>query len=1088
MEKEVLEGYRLSPQQKHLWLLQQDESSSAYHARCAVMIDGKLDEAILISAIETVMGRHEILRTTFHCLAAMTIPIQVINSNGTPRIETYDLSELGAKEQEARVKALFDKAGESPFNLNEGFPLQVSLLVLSQAKHIMIVSLPALYADADGLKNLVSLIARYYSTCLQGGEPADTPLRYSVVSEWQNELLESEDTESGRAYWRAQNIPAIGALHLPLEKPDANGAGFEPNALDLTIEPDLLSRAEAVAAGQDNQLSTLLLACWQTLLWRLAGESEVIIGVACDGRSVEELDEALGLFARYLPVRMHLDGNQRFSEILEQVKGLLEDVYVWQECFTWEQSGVLVSNVKDTPFLPYCFDFMCEHSEYPAGEVTFRIGDLQVCVDRFKIKLSFAHKSGSLIMRIHYDPNLFHVEDIKRLAGQFHALLESVSENPNAAINKLRILTDDERKWLVNSLNDTKADFPSGECIHELFEAQVKLTPDAIAVVYKDDRLTYSELNAKANQLAHYLRKLGARPEAVVGICVEPSLNMLVGIIGILKAGAVYLPLDPTHPAQRLAFIMEDAQASILVSQKQLVARIPQFQVSVVCLDTDSDIMAQESNEDFTSGVRPDNLAYIIYTSGSTGTPKGVTIKHSSPINLLQGLKQAIYGVGSGTKLRASLNAPISFDASMQQIILLLDGHTLHLIPLEIRTDGKELLRYLREKSLQVFDCTPSQLKLLIDAGLLEMSDPSPELFLVAGEAVDVWTWQALAEAGGRKYYNIYGPTECTVDATAALIQQSSNIPIIGRPLANYRIYILDGELQPVPTGVAGEIHIGGSGLSRGYLNHPGLTAEKFIADPFGHEPGARLYKTGDLARRLPDGNIEFLGRIDYQVKIRGFRIELGEVEAMLEQHPSVMEAIVIATDDALNDKRLVAYLVIAQEQQTTIDEMRNFIIDKLPSYMVPSVFITLDKLPLTSNGKIDRNVLPAPSQARPELDNVFVAPRTVIEEELAQIWREILSIEQIGVHDNFFHLGGHSLSLTQLASRIRKLFQVEVPLRVLFNEPTIEAMTEAIASRHLDLEDSNEIEQMLEELKALSPGEVQALLESGIGERLAES
>jgi amino acid adenylation domain-containing protein len=499
----------------------------------------------------------------------------------------------------------------------------------------------------------------------------------------------------------------------------------------------------------------------------------------------------------------------------------------------------------------------------------------------------------------------------------------------------------------------------SDVCIHQLFEAAVRRTPDAVAVVYDNEQLTYQDLNAKANQVAHHLQRLAVKPDMMVGLFVERSLDMIVGLLGILKAGGAYVPINPAYPADRIAFMLEDAQVPVLLTQKELAKKMPELQARVVCLDTDWEIIAQESQTNPSSEVNSENLAYIIYTSGSTGKPKGVAIQHRSVINLLTGLEQAIFNHHQNSQLRVSVNGPLAFDTSVKQIIQLLHGHTLDIVPEALRFDGDALLSYLRRSKIDVFDCTPSQLRLLLSAGLLEESEPAPQYVLVGGEAIDESTWQALATAKHIHVFNVYGPTECTVDATVCDLRKADLKPVIGRPIANTQLYLLDQYLQPVPLGVPGELYIGGDGLARGYLNRADLTSQRFIPNPF--KAGTRLYRTGDLVRYLPDGNIEYLGRTDDQVKIRGFRIELAEIEALLVQHSAVKESVVIAREDVPGDKRLVAYITQNQEQVLTAGELRSFLKTNLPDYMVPSAFVLLEALPLTPNGKIDRRGLPAP-------------------------------------------------------------------------------------------------------------------------------
>jgi amino acid adenylation domain-containing protein len=565
----------------------------------------------------------------------------------------------------------------------------------------------------------------------------------------------------------------------------------------------------------------------------------------------------------------------------------------------------------------------------------------------------------------------------------------------------------------------------------------------------EQQQLTYGELNQKANQLARYLGRIGVGPESLVGICVERSLETVLGVLGILKAGGAYVPFDPAYPAERLAYMVKDSQIQVLLTQQHLVEHLTDAMRHAPCalflFDADWETIAAEEDENPGSGVSADNLAYVIYTSGSTGKPKGVMIQHRSALNLANALHRTIYAPREKAELRLSLNAPLPFDASVQQLVMLLFGHTLHVIPQDVRLDGEALLAFLRQNRLDAFDCVPSQLKLLLEAGFLTDSEWVPWAGLPGGEAIDTVTWQKLKEAPATEFYNMYGPTECTVDSTICRVSTACEQPTIGRPASNAQFYVLDCHLKPVPIGVSGELHIGGAGVGRGYHNRPELTAEKFIPNPFSNEMGARLYKTGDLVRYLPDGNLEFLGRIDHQEKIRGFRIELGEITETLKQHPNLQEAVVMAREDRPGDKRLAAYVVPENKTVPNINELRNFLQQKLPVYMVPSAFVMMEALPLTPNGKLDQRALPAPEQNRPDSEIAYVEPRTQMEERLAEIWKEVLGVDLIGVFDNFFQLGGHSLLATQVISRVRDSFQVQLPVRDLFQASTIAGLAEKI-------------------------------------------
>lgn len=1067
MQEVVINGFQLSPQQKHLWSLQQFDQTQPYRVQMAVLIEGNLDTTILKAALQNVVTRHGILGTTLGSLHGMKFPLQVLTDSSILPIQVHDLSSLEPQEQEAQIDALFQEERQLIFNVEEGSLLRTILVVMSQHKHMLLVSLPALCADMATFKNLVHEISRSYAAFLNGKELSDEPMQYINVSEWLNELLEGQDTEAGREYWHQQNFSTILTLKLPFEDQPSVKPGFKPQFLAIKIDQDKVAKLESLVQKYSTSCSIFLLTCWQILIWRLTGQSDMIVGTAYDGRNYEELEEVLGPLAKYLPLCCHLEENVQFSKILEQVSQSFDALSEWQEYFSWQEILIQNGNDKALSFFPVCFDFEEQPAKYFAADVSFLIDKQYFCIDRFKIKLSCVRNEDSLITEFHYDSNLFYVEDIKRLAGQFHTLLESVINNPEATIGKIEILSNIERQQLLVDFNNTSADYPQDKCIHHLFEKQVERTPNNTAVVFKEEQLTYTELNARANQLAHHLQSLGVGSEVLVGICVERSVEMVVGLLGILKAGGAYVPLDPAYPPERLAFMLVDSQVSVLLTQNRLLKDLPNNGALVICLDTDWETIAQESMEIPISGVTPNNLAYVIYTSGSTGRPKGVMISHRAICNHMFWMQTVFPLVETDKVLQKT---PFSFDASVWEFYapLLVGAQLIMALP-GGHQDSAYLIKVIAEHKVTILQLVPSLLRMLLEERGIETCNSLKYVFC-GGEALSVDLQKRFFANLDADLYNLYGPTEACIDAIVWRCKHGTHQPIvpIGRPIANTQVYILDSHLQPVPVGVPGELHIGGAGLARGYLDRPDLTDEKFIPNPFSNDPGLRLYKTGDLARYLPDGTIEFLGRTDHQVKLRGFRIELGEIEAVLSQHPAVQEVVVLAREDVPGDKRLVAYVVLNQEQASSTDELRHFLKQKLPDYMLPSAFEMLEAMPLTPNGKVDRQALPIPAQARAELQGAIVAPRTPVEDVVVGIWREVLGLEQIGIHNNFFDLGGHSLLATQIISRVRDIFQIELPLRCLFETPTVAGIALTITQMQAAQEDDEEIAQMIEEMKHL--------------------
>jgi amino acid adenylation domain-containing protein len=727
----------------------------------------------------------------------------------------------------------------------------------------------------------------------------------------------------------------------------------------------------------------------------------------------------------------------------------------------------------------------------------------------FDLVLSLHEGPNGIHGELFYKTDLFESATIQRMTTHFLALLEGVVANPEQTVSALPLLTQGERRQLLVEWNDTEKASPRDKWVHQLFEEQAERTPGAVAVLAPlpsqsngesagslpigNEELTYRELNTRANQLAHYLKKRGVGPEALVGICVERSLEMITGILGVLKAGAAYVPLDPNYPAERLAHIFDDARMRLVLTQKRLTESFSQFGLEVLWLDSEWEKICREPGENPSVQVTAENLAYVIYTSGSTGKPKGVGVAHRPLANYTQ-VASELFALSSNDRVLQF--ASISFDTSVEEIFPCLTRGATLVLRTDAMLDGAaSFLETCNEWGVNVVDLPTAYWHELIDPMVREgLTLPGClRLMIIGGERAvpsQLMNWHR-AVGDRAQLLNTYGPTEATVAATVwelnGTVSENESLREVplGRPIANAQIYILDSHLQPVPIGVAGDLYIGGAGLARGYLNHSDQTADKFIPNPFSHRPGERLYRTGDLGRYLSDGDIEFLGRIDHQVKVRGYRIELGEIEAVLSCHPQVRHAVVLAREDASGEhsttprvnKRLVAYVVAAQAPAPSPSDLRSFLQATLPEYMIPSVFVFLDSLPLTSRGKVDRRVLPEPDQSSPELECDFVAPRTPIEKSMAEIWREVLKLERIGVKDNFFSLGGHSLLAMQVVYRVEKQFRLEVPLRVLFKNPTLEQLARFVHDRCAANEYGENVEGILSEIEALSDDAAWSLL-----------
>jgi amino acid adenylation domain-containing protein len=1026
-----IESYRLSPQQRRFWQLQRIEQSQSYGSQCVVALDGALSEINLKEAVYTLVNRYEILRTSLELTPGLRWPVQAVSDTPSLSWNQVDLRGLGQQEQNERLATLYREERRRAFGVGNETQPRFLLAVLAPNKRVLLITLPAHCADRRSLENFVRELAECYVDCRQDKRNADEPMQYVQFSEWQNELLEGEDAEAGAEFWRKEypgNIPALSPLFE-----NKTAAAYETQSISLPLDSDVVARLNEAAARVEVTPEMFLLGCWQGLLWRLTGQTEITVARVFDGRKYEELHDALGLFARHLPVRARLDENTRLSEVVRQTSESISEIDEWQEYFDFEAAeGDAVPG-----FLAVSFEFAEEARPHTSGGVTFSIIQQDICFEPSKLQLTCTGGRNSLVTKFTYDARLYEADAVERLARQYHTLLASAATQPTSAVARLDMLTAADKEHLFFALNDTVREYRRDVCLHELFEEQAARTPDAIALTFKDQTLTYSQLNQRANQLAHYLKRQGVGPESMVGLMIERSPEMAVGLLGILKAGGAYVPLDPSYPQDRLSFMLEDSGADVLLTQKDLAETLPGCAAQVVLIDTERERLDDESTGDPVRGVRPENVAYVIYTSGSTGRPKGVMVTHQGVVNYLSWAINA-YAVEDGNG--APVHSPVGFDLTVTSLLCpLVAGRGVKLIPEDEGVEGLSKA-LLEARNFSLVKITPSHLEVLRQWLPEDKLAGRVNALIIGGEALfaeAISYWRT--HAPETRLINEYGPTETVVGCCVYEVEAESTsggaVPI-GRPIANTQLYVLDQYWQPVPFGATGELYIGGDGVARGYLNRPDLTAEKFIPDPFSGEPGARLYRTGDLARYLPDENLEFLGRNDAQVKVRGFRIELGEIEASLSQHPEVREAVVVAREDGTGDARLVAY-VVAQRPNIPGHEMRAYLKERLPEYMVPSAFVMLDKLPLTANGKVDRRALPAPGSARPALDRAYVAPRSMVEEVLAAVWAEVLRIERVGIEDNFFDLGGDSIRSVRVVA-LAKERGLNFTVQELFRSQTI--------------------------------------------------
>lgn len=1054
----------LSLVQERLWFLYQLQPDiPLFNDSILIHVTGKLDSIALEKSFNEIIKRHEILRTTFKIVD--TQPIQIIAPTLTLKLLILDLQDLSKPEQEELVKQIISEQSSKTFDLTQELLLRCKLIRLKQQEHIILLTMHHIICDGLSRQIFYRELGTLYQAFCDGTAPAlpELPIQYADFALWQRQSLDDQTYKSQLVYWqqKLENLPPV--LTLPTDNPRPAVQSLRGARQTLILPQSLTEALKSLSQKEGVTLFMVLLAAFKTLLYRYTGQTDLVVGTPIANRNQIETENLLGCFINTLVLRTDLSNNPSFRELLARVRETTLAAYAHQD-LPFEQ---LVKELQPertlshNPLFQTMFVFQdapLQALELPGLKLTPSIVDSGFA--EFDLTLFLEDTKQGLMGALEYNTDLFGADTINRMIGHWQTLLAGIVSHPDEKISQLPLLTKFEENQLLVDWNQTTTDYAKDQCIHQLFEAQVERTPNAVAVVFADQQLTYRELNEKANQLAHYLQKLGVQPEVPVGICVERSLEMAIAILAILKAGGAYVPIDPNYPQERVAYILANSQALVLLTQEKLIKELPEHQACVVCLDTDWQAISQESQSNCFSNTGCENLAYVIYTSGSTGRPKGVLITHKSLVNFTE-VAIGEYKLTEGDRVLQF--ASISFDAAAEEIYPCLTcGGTLVLRTDEMLSDGQTFLQKCQDLKLTVLDLpTAYWQQLMSDIATAHLRLPdSLRLVIIGGEQaqgkqVEIWR---NCVGDRQELINTYGPTEATVVTTtyklplAPTDNPSLKIPI-GRPIPNAQTYVLDKYLQPVPVGVVGELYISGVGIARGYLNRPDLTADKFIPHPFSNQPGARLYKTGDLVRYRQDGNIEFLGRIDNQVKVRGFRIELGEIESVLSQHPAVREVVVLAREEKAGNKRLVAYIVPnkqGREQEDLIagsdrpqsetpkqeaqdldnsnihhsalsHDLRNFVKEKLPEYMIPAAFVFLEVMPLTPNGKVNLQTLPAPEQQTPEIASAFIAPETTVEKQLAAIWAQVLGREKVGINDNFFELGGDSILSLQVVSKARE-------------------------------------------------------------------
>ncbi|MBD2137716.1 amino acid adenylation domain-containing protein [Anabaena sp. FACHB-1237] len=1032
----------LSFAQERLWFLDQLEgASSTYNIPGILKITGNLQINILEKSLQEIVNRHEVLRTNFQAINGQ--PAQVINSENTWQLKIEDWTNINL----AEIKKAIQKEIETPFNLATDNLLRVITAQINKDEFLLIVTMHHIISDGWSLGIFIQELSTLYQNYLQGKSSPlpNLTIQYADFATWQKQWLTGETLDQEIKYWQEQLTAAPSLLQLPTDKPRPSIMTFNGKSHNLKINPEITKKLENLSKKTGTTLFMTLLAIFATLLYRYSHQEDILIGSPIANRNRSEIEPLIGCFVNTLVLRTKFTENINFRELLNQVKETTLEAYDHQDV-PFEQIVEAIKperSLSHSPLFQVLFVLQnapMEKLELPG--VNIEILPSHTSTAKFDLTLSMMEQDQELSCTWDYNSDLFDEKTITTMSNHFQKLITEIIVNSEQKINQIKILAEAEEKQLIEEYNNTKIKYPHQKCVHQLFTEQAEKTPDAIAIKFANQQLTYQELNQKANQLANYLQKLGVKPETLVGICIERSLEMVIALLGILKAGGAYVPIDPNYPTERIAYMLSDSNAELLLTQSSLLADFTEYQKTIVCLDQDWEKINQESTENIISQVKPDNLAYVIYTSGSTGKPKGVQIQHQGLVNFLNTMKKQ-----PGIKRKDVFNAvtTICFDiAGLELYLPLIVGAKVVITSREIATDGMRLLQHIQDEKITIMQATPATWQMLITAGLNKETLQKNKInknkikMLCGGEALTTQLSNQLLETGG-ELWNLYGPTETTIWSMVKQVEKTDDVAVIsiGKPIANTQIYILDSYLNPVPIGVGGELHIGGDGLARGYLNRPELTAEKFIESPF--SANQKIYKTGDLARYLPDGNIEYLGRIDHQVKIRGFRIELGEIEAVINDYLQINQSVVIAKADKLGNQNLVAYLLVKNDFE--LQELRSYLKSKLPDYMIPNAFVVLESFPLTPNGKVDRKALPEPELNRENLQSSYQAPRTASEVILCEIFSELLNINPVGVHDNFFDLGGHSLLAVRLMALIQDRFKVNLPLAILFQSPTVEQL-----------------------------------------------
>jgi amino acid adenylation domain-containing protein/thioester reductase-like protein len=1038
----------LSFSQERLWFLDQlEQFSGAYNISSAMKLEGNISVPILEKSLNEIIKRHEVLRTTF--ITKNNKPIQIVHNELLLSIPVIVLTKMNKEEQEKQIKQIIHEETSYHFDLSTGPLLRVIVVNLNETQNILIITMHHIIVDGWSLGLLIKELSIIYNAFLKN-KPSplcDLPVQYADYAIWQRGWIKGEISEKQMNYWKEKLTGSPTVIELPLDKTRLKIQGYKGKREIFKIEKWKTEKIKQLSNTNNVTLFMTLLTIFKILLYRYSNQTDIVVGTPVANRKHSKIESLVGFFVNTLVLRTEVSGEISFKELVERVKKTTIEAYNNQD-MPFEQIVEKVQPERSLSYSPlFQVMFILQNQrmeEFSLEGIEISQLESEHITSKFDITLTFSETEKGLIGNLEYNTDIFEESTIKRIMKHYERILESVINKPEERIDQIKLLSKEEEEEIIGKQSGETVEYPKDKCIHNMFEEQVERTPDRIAVEYKEEKLTYKELNERSNQLAHYLQENGVGPDVAVGLYTERSLEMVIGLLGILKAGGAYVPLDPLFPKDRLSYIINETKMSIIVTNKNGEDDLLKNK-KVIYLSNEKENTQKWKTQNLNKRIKTNHLAYIIFTSGSTGNPKGVRINHNSLTNFLVSMKEKP-GIKSEDRLLAITT--ISFDIAALEIYLpLITGSGLIVASRETVVDGNLLSKRIKESKITIMQATPSSWQMLLES---DWEGDSKFKALCGGEALSKGLAEKLLKKCG-SLWNMYGPTETTIWSSIYEVKKERNevnnevLVSIGKPINNTQFYVLDKNLQMVPYGVIGELYIGGEGISKGYYNRVEMTAEKFIPDLYGKSSGKCLYKTGDYVKLLENGEMEFLGRMDHQVKIRGYRIELGEIESVLESNEEIKQSVVIVKATENNNKQLVAYIVPTKAKQIRVEEVREYVTQKLPSYMAPSIYVILDEMPLTPNSKIDRKKLPDPVEYGISTTKEYVGAQTETQIKLSEIWTNLLGLKQVSINDNFFEIGGHSFLATQLISRVHNEFDIKIPFNIIFQFPTVEALSNYI-------------------------------------------